>query len=84
MTKDEKETLLCVARKIKYYTSLKRAVFSHNDDTDKFIKNSIRPYMMWLDMCANDIEEIVEADGKGRFIKSQTLSDIRSSSYGMS
>lgn len=82
MTKSEKETLLCVARKIRYYASLKNASFSHNEEKDKDVKNSIRPYMCWLEICANDIEEIVEADNKDRFFKSSVLSDIRSSSHG--
>ena len=53
------------------------AGFSFNKEDDERIKKAIAPYMMWFDMVADSIHEIVKMDEeKDRWYKKQKLEEI--------
>ena len=76
MTNLEKEALKSCADRIKVLASLERAKFGGNDEKDAEIKKAIKPYMMWFESVAYDLEKIIElADDKGE-IKKLELNEI--------
>lgn len=62
LTNAEVLKLKMATDRIKELSSLERAKFLANSEEDKKIKEIIRPYMMWFDVVANGIEDII--DGK--------------------
>ena len=48
-----------------------------NKEKDEEIKKAIKPYMMWFESVAYDLEKIIElADDKQDFIKKEQLEEI--------
>lgn len=77
MTNLEKATLQTLAERIHSLASLENASFNMNEEKDKEIKKAIKPYMMWFESVAFDLEKIVElADDKQDFIKKEQLEEI--------
>lgn len=77
MTNLEKEVLQTLSNRIKQLASLERANFHMNSEKDEEIKRAIKPYMMWFESVAYDIEKVVElADNKQDFIKKEELEEI--------
>lgn len=77
MTNLEKETLQVLANRIKSLASLENANFSMDKEKDEQIKKAIKPYMMWFESIAYDIEKVVKlADDKQDFIKKEQLEEI--------
>lgn len=77
MTKLEKEVLQTLSNRIKQLASLERASFNMDKEKDEEIKRSIKPYMMWFESVAFDLEKVIElADDKQDFIKKEQLEEI--------
>lgn len=77
MTKLEKEVLQTLSNRIKSLASLERASFHMNGEKDEEIKKAIKPYMMWFESVAFDLEKVIElADDKQDFIKKEQLDEI--------
>ena len=77
MTKLEKEALLSCASRLSNLASLENASFHIDEEKDEYIKRMIRPYMMWFESVAYDLEKIVEiSNNKNDFIKKQQLEEI--------
>lgn len=77
MAKLEKEALQILANRINNLASLKNANFHIYEEKDEEIKRAIKPYMMWFECVANDLEKIVKlADDRNDFIKKEELEEI--------
>ncbi len=76
MTNLEKEALLSCAKQLSKLASLENASFHINKEKDEYIKRAIKPYMMWFEMVAFDIEKIVELTEEKGFIKKEQLDEI--------
>lgn len=76
MTNLEKETLETLAKRIHSLASLENASFNANKEKDEYIKRIIRPYMMWFESVAFDIEKVVELTEEKGFIKKEQLEEI--------
>ena len=70
MTNLEKQAIQCCANELKRLASLKNCGYPEE------IKNRIKPYMMWFDMIAYELEEIIELTDKKGFVKKYGLEDI--------
>ena len=77
MTKAEITALENIAHNIRHFASLEHASFSSNEEEDAKIKERIKPYMMWLEFCAIEIDDVLDAQNMGRFEKRQVLESIR-------
>ena len=76
MTNTEKIALKTCAKRIEQLASLENASFHINYDKNEKIKRIIKPYMMWFESVARDIEKIVElSEEKGTF-KQEELEEI--------
>lgn len=60
MTNQEKATLQSIKNRINRLASLEDSCFSMNKEKDKEIKDAIRPYMTWFELCALYIEDTIE------------------------
>ena len=77
MTNLEKTALESCADRLEYLASLEHAGFSFNKEDDERIKKAIAPYMMWFELVADSIHEIVKLDEeKDRWYKKQKLEEI--------
>lgn len=77
MTNLEKSTLQTLSNRLKNLASLENASFNMNKEKDEEIKKAIKPYMMWFESVAYDLEKIIElADDKQDFIKKEQLEEI--------
>ena len=77
MTNLEKTALESCADRLEYLASLEHAGFSFNKEDDERIKKAIESYMMWFEMIADSIHEIVKLDEeKDRWYKKQKLEEI--------
>lgn len=76
MTNTEKVALLGCAKRINKLASLENASFHMNPEEDERIKRAIKPYMMWFESVAMDIENIVELTEEKGFIKKEQLDEI--------
>lgn len=77
MTKAEIIALENIAHNIRYFASLEHASFSSNEEEDAKIKERIRPYMMWLELRAIEIDDVLDAQNMGNFEKRRVLESIR-------
>lgn len=64
MTKSERAAIQAAAKRIQELASLERAGFSMNAEKDKAIKDGVRPYMMWFEIVAMQLEALAEAENK--------------------
>lgn len=64
MTVQERETLWCVAKAIQGFASMQHASFSCNEERDKDVKDSVRPYMTWAEIFANNIFDVIGRDSE--------------------
>lgn len=77
MTNLEKETLLTCAKRLNKLASLENASFHIDEEKDEYIKKMIKPYMMWFESVAYDLEKVVElSNQKNDFIKKEQLEEI--------
>lgn len=76
MTNTEKLALTTCAKRIKSLASLERASFNSDKEKDEQIKKAIKPYMMWFESVAMDIERIVELTEKKGVFKKEELEEI--------
>lgn len=76
MTNTEKSALLSCAKRLEKLASLENASFHPDEEENKQIKERIRPYMMWFEIQAMHIEEIVELSEKSGIIKKNKLEEI--------
>lgn len=76
MTNLEKEALLSCAKRLNKLASLENASFHMNSEEDERIKRAIKPYMMWFESVAMNIESIVELSEEKGFIKKEQLDEI--------
>lgn len=76
MTNLEKEALLSCAKRLNKLASLENASFHINPEEDERIKRAIKPYMMWFESVAMNIESIVELSEEKGFIKKEQLDEI--------
>ena len=76
MTNLEKEALLSCAKQLNKLASLENASFHIDKEKDEYIKRAIKPYMMWFESVAFDIEKIVELTEEKGFIKKEQLDEI--------
>ena len=76
MTNLEKEALLSCVKRINNLSSLENASFHINPEEDERIKRAIKPYMMWFESVAMNIESIVELSEEKGFIKKEQLDEI--------
>lgn len=76
MTNTEKLALNTLAKRLEKLASLENAMFSMDKEKDALIKEEIKPYMMWFDIVATNIKEVVElTEEKGRY-KQNRLEEI--------
>ena len=64
MTKNERAAIQAAAKRIQELASLERAGFGMNAEKDKAIKDSVRPYMMWFEIVAMQLEDLAAAENK--------------------
>ena len=64
MTKSERAAILAAVHKIQALASLERASFGMNAEKDKTIKDGVRPYMMWFEIVAMQLEDLASAEDK--------------------
>ena len=77
MTNLEKQALLTCVERLNKLASLENAGFHMDKEKDEYIKRAIKPYMMWFESVAMNIEKIVElSDNKQDFIKKEQLEEI--------
>ena len=76
MTNLEKEALLSCVKRLNKLASLENASFRMNQEEDERIKRAIKPYMMWFESVAMNIESIVELSEEKGFIKKEQLDEI--------
>lgn len=77
MIKLEKEVLQTLSNRLQKLASLENASFNMDKEKDEQIKKAIKPYMMWFESVAFDLEKVVElADDKNDFIKKEQLEEI--------
>ena len=76
MTNLEKEALLSCAKRINKLASLENAGFHMDKEKDEMIKRAVKPYMMWFESVAMDLEKIVELSEEKGFIKKEELEEI--------
>ena len=77
MTNTEKIAITTLAKRIETLASLENASFHIDKEKDEQIKRAIKPYMMWFESVAFDLEKIVELSGqKNDFIKKEQLEEI--------
>lgn len=76
MTNTEKAALLSCAKRLEKLASLENACFHPNEEENKRIKKAIEPYMMWFEIQAMNIKEIVELSEKTGIIKKNKLEEI--------
>lgn len=77
MTKAEITALENIAHNIRHFASLEYASFSSNEEEDAKIKKAIKPYMMWLELCAIEVDDVIKSQSMDSFDKRQTLEKIR-------
>ena len=77
MTKAEIIALKNIAHNIRHFASLEHASFSSNEEEDAKNKEKIKPYMMWLELRAIEIDDVLDAQSMGNFEKRQVLESIR-------
>lgn len=77
MTAREKEALKTTADMIRKLTSLERASFCFDRKEDEAIKEKIRPWMIWFEIAAMHIDDVVEiSDESSRWYKQNKLDEI--------
>ena len=76
MTNLEKQTLSVLAKRINELANLENASFHINKEEDERIKRAIKPYMMWFESVAMDIEKVIELTEEKGFIKKEQLDEI--------
>ena len=76
MTNLEKQALLSCVKRLNSLASLERANFNSNKEKDEQIKKVIKPYMMWFECVAMNIEKIVELTDEKGFLKKNELEEI--------
>ena len=82
MTNMEKIALKSCADRLEALASLENAGFSFNKEDDKRIKDAIKPYMMWFEIVAENIRDIVKLDEeKDRWWKQHKLEEIIHHNY---
>ena len=64
MTNKERAAIMAAAKRIRELASLERACFGMNAEKDKAIKDGVRPYMMWFEIAAMQLEDLAEAENK--------------------
>ena len=64
MTNNERAAILAAAKRINELASLERACFGMTEEKDKAIKNGVRPYMMWFEIVAMQLEDLAAAENK--------------------
>jgi hypothetical protein len=64
MTRNEREAIQAAAKRIRELASLERASFGMNEEYDATIKKGVRPYMMWFEIVAMQLEDLAEAENK--------------------
>ena len=77
MTKAEITALKNIAHNIRHFASLEHASFSSNEEEDAKIKEKIKPYMMWLELRAIEVDDVIKSQNMDSFDKRQTLEGIR-------
>ena len=77
MTKAEITALENIAHNIRHFASLEHASFSSNEEEDAKIKEKIKPYMMWLELRAIEVDDGIKSQNMDSFDKRQTLEGIR-------
>lgn len=76
MTKTEKLALQTLAKRIHSLASLENASFHIDKEQDEYIKRNIKPYMMWFESVAFDIEKVVELSEEHGLYKKNELEEI--------
>ena len=77
MTKAEITALENIEYNIRHFASLEYASFTSNEEENAKIKEKIKPYMMWLKMCADKIDDVLKSQSMDRLEKSEILEKIR-------
>lgn len=82
MTKQEKAILQNYANRINQLASLERAKFSCNEEKDNEVKKTIKPYMMWFEIVAMNIQEMIDLqDEKDSYHKKYKMEELERNSY---
>ena len=64
MTKNERAAIMAAAKRINELASMENAYFGMTDENDKRIKDGVRPYMMWFEIVAMELENLATAENK--------------------
>ena len=64
MTKSERAAILAAVKRINELASMENACFGMTEEKDKAIKNGVRPYMMWFEIVAMQLEDLAAAENK--------------------
>lgn len=60
LSKDEITKLKDIENRLHELSSLERACFSSSKEKDDYIKDTIKPYMLWFKSIAYELKEILE------------------------
>lgn len=82
MNKQEKAILQNYANRINQLASLERAGFDTDKEKDEYIKKKIKPYMMWFEIVAMNMQELIDLqDEKDSYHKKYKMEELERNSY---
>lgn len=82
MNKQEKVIIQNCIKRINQLASLERAGFDTDKEKDEYIKKKIKPYMMWFEIVAMNIQELIDLqDEKDSYHKKYKMEELERNSY---
>ena len=82
MNKQEKVIVQNCAKRINQLASLERAGFDTDKEKDEYIKKKIKPYMMWFEIVADELQELIDLqEKKDSYYKKDKLEELVNRSY---
>lgn len=82
MNKQEKVIVQNYIKRINQLASLERASFDTDKGKDEYIKKKIKPYMMWFEIVAMNMQELIDLqDEKDSYHKKYKMEELERNSY---
>lgn len=82
MNKQEKAIIQNYIKRINQLASLERASFDIDKEKDEYIKKKIKPYMMWFEIVAMNMQELIDLqDEKDSYHKKYKMEELERNSY---
>ena len=82
MNKQEKVIVQNCVKRINQLASLERASFNIDKEKDEKVKSTIRPYMTWFEIVADELQELIDLqEKKDSYFKKEKLEELENRSY---